>query len=264
MGEGANAPKLGELRGELVILDRSLASLFEVETRTLNQSVSRNPGRFTEVYAFRPTKAELAELISQNVMSKPAGRGGVRTPPRVFTERGVVMAATTLRSAKAEEALHEIVETFIQARRMARETPVGSNIPAAPDRSWVSSQASGNADKKAAALEKMFARVLESAPGAEAQNQLVREASETLSDAISSLRARLRRESLKNEKAVAEVTKLLAEVEAQHASARRQAAQAALDEQQLLERQLAMAIALDRYTRSGSPSEVFDLLRRDP
>ena len=262
MGDEANPLKLGELRGELVILDRSLAHMFEVETRTLNQAVSRNPGRFTEVYVFRPNKAELAALASQNVISKPTGRGGARTPPRVFTERGVVMAATSLRSAKAEAALHEIVETFIQARRISRESPAGSNMPAAPDISWVSSQASSNADKNAAALEQMFARVLEGAPGVEAQNQLVREASETLSDAVSSLRARLRRENLKNEKAVAEITKLLAEVEAQHASARREAARAALDEQELLERQLAIAIALDRYTRSGSPSEVFDLLQR--
>ncbi len=88
------------LRGQRVILDRDLAHIYRVETRKLNQAVSRNPGRFPSDFCFRLTGPETANLKSQSVI--PSGSwGGRRTLPVAFTEHGAVMAATVLNSSRA-------------------------------------------------------------------------------------------------------------------------------------------------------------------
>lgn len=74
------------VRGEQVMLDSDLAVLYGVETRTLNQAVTRNPDRFPERFCFRLTKKESENLKSQFVISSSGGWGGRRTPPRAFTE----------------------------------------------------------------------------------------------------------------------------------------------------------------------------------
>lgn len=74
-----------ELRGERVILDTDLATVYGVETRQLNQQVKRNVERFGEKYTFQLTKGEFDSLRSQSVISK-TGRGGRRYPPWAITE----------------------------------------------------------------------------------------------------------------------------------------------------------------------------------
>ncbi len=73
------------IRGQKVLLDEDLARLYGVQTRVLNQAVSRNVDRFPEDYVFRLTAEEFANLKSQIVTSSWGGR---RKPPRAFTEQG--------------------------------------------------------------------------------------------------------------------------------------------------------------------------------
>ena len=84
------------IRGQQVMLDRDLAMLYDVETRTLNQAVTRNPRRFPESFCFRLTREEDESLKSQIVISNEEGRGGRRYPPRVFTEQGVARLSVIL------------------------------------------------------------------------------------------------------------------------------------------------------------------------
>lgn len=111
--------KIFEIRGLKVMLDRDLAEMYEVETRVLNQSVQRNLGRFPGDFMFQLTKAEFDSLISQNVISKTTGRGGVRKMPYAFTEQGVAMLSGVLNSEKAIDVNIAIMRTFVLFRQHA-------------------------------------------------------------------------------------------------------------------------------------------------
>ena len=81
--------KIYLIRGIKVMLDRDLAGLYDVETRTLVQAIKRNKQRFPPDFMFQLSKDEFDSLRSQIVISK--GRGGRRYPPYAFTEQGVAM-----------------------------------------------------------------------------------------------------------------------------------------------------------------------------
>ncbi|MBI3125381.1 MAG: ORF6N domain-containing protein [Ignavibacteriales bacterium] len=103
------------LRGEKVILDRDLASLYEVEVRTLNQSVKRNIKRFPNDFMFQLSTEEFKNLKSQFVISS---WGGVRKLPLAFTEQGVAMFSGLLNSERAIKVNIEIMRAFVQLRRL--------------------------------------------------------------------------------------------------------------------------------------------------
>lgn len=107
-----------EIRGHRVMLDSDLASLYEVETRILNQAVKRNIDRFPQDFMFQLTKEEFYNLISQNVISK---WGGVRKLPYAFTEQGVAMLSGILKSKRAVETNIQIMRTFVRMRQWAIE-----------------------------------------------------------------------------------------------------------------------------------------------
>src|ERR1700733_473397 len=88
------------LRGHNVILDEDLATLYGVSVKALNQAVKRNRERFPGDFMFRLTAPETKSLRSQIVTSK-IGRGGRRTTPYAFTEQGVAMLSSVLRSSLA-------------------------------------------------------------------------------------------------------------------------------------------------------------------
>ena len=92
--------KIFEFRGQKVMLDRDLAAMYGVETRTLNQAVKRNADRFPEDFMFRLTYEETSEWKSQIVMSNSV-KMGVRRNPYVFTELGVAMLSSVLTSPTA-------------------------------------------------------------------------------------------------------------------------------------------------------------------
>jgi hypothetical protein len=107
------------LRGGRVMLDDDLAALYGVPVRSLNQAVRRNRGRFPADFMFQLTAAEFRRLRSQTVISKN-GRGGRRTAPYVFTEQGIAMLSSVLRSDRAVRVNIEIMRTFVRLRQMLR------------------------------------------------------------------------------------------------------------------------------------------------
>ena len=105
------------IRGYYVILDSELAELYRVETKVLNQAVVRNKDRFPDDFSFRLTNEEWSAIRSQFVTLKPGGRGKHKKyAPRVFTEHGVLMASTILRSQEAVAMSTFIVRAFVKMR----------------------------------------------------------------------------------------------------------------------------------------------------
>ncbi len=110
------AAKIYLVRGIKVILDRDLAELYGVETRSLIQAVKRNIDRFPSDFMFQFTQVEFNSLRSQIVISK--GKGGRRYLPFVFTEQGVAMLSSVLRSKRAIEVNIAIMRAFVKLREM--------------------------------------------------------------------------------------------------------------------------------------------------
>lgn len=101
------------IRGQQVMLDSDLARLYGVETRVLNQAVKRNNERFPEDFMFQLTEEDSQNLKSQNVMSS---WGGNRKAPYAFTENGVAMLSSVLRSKTAIEVNIRIMRAFTSMR----------------------------------------------------------------------------------------------------------------------------------------------------
>jgi len=103
------------IRGQKVMLSTHLAQLYGVEPRVLVQAVKRNVERFPDDFMFQLTRAELADLKSQIVISS---WGGIRrAPPYAFTEQGVAMPSSVLRSRRAIQVNIEIMRAFVRLRR---------------------------------------------------------------------------------------------------------------------------------------------------
>ena len=118
------------VRGEKVMFDADLAKLYGVSTKALNQAFRRNKQRFPSDFAFQLSSAEYDNLKSQIVTSPAEAtdlrsqivtsslHGGRRRPPYAFTEQGVAMLSSVLRSARAVEVNIAIMRTFVQLRRL--------------------------------------------------------------------------------------------------------------------------------------------------
>jgi len=104
------------IRGQKAMLDADLAALYGVETKVLVQAVKRNRERFPEDFMFQLSQEEFAILRSQIVTSSEWG--GRRYPPYAFTEQGVAMLSSVLRSQRAIQVNIEIMRTFIRLRKM--------------------------------------------------------------------------------------------------------------------------------------------------
>ncbi len=109
--------KIYLIRNQKVMLDSDLAFLYEVSTRTLNQAVRRNIERFPPDFAFQLIDVEWEFLKSQIVTSK-IGRGGKQKLPLVFTEFGVAMLSSVLRSNRAIQVNIAIMRTFGRLRQV--------------------------------------------------------------------------------------------------------------------------------------------------
>lgn len=110
--------KIYLIRDVEVMLDSDLAELYGVETKHINQAVVRNVEKFPDDFLFECSKEEFDILRSQNVTSSWGGR---RSLPKAFTEQGVYMLATVLKSQKATEVTIAIMRTFTKMRRYALE-----------------------------------------------------------------------------------------------------------------------------------------------
>ena len=105
------------IRGRQVMLDSDLASLYQVETKNLNKAVKRNIERFPVSFCFQLTEEEVENLRFQ-IGTSSLSYGGRRYLPYVFTEQGVAMASAILRSDIAVKVSVEIMEAFVEMRKM--------------------------------------------------------------------------------------------------------------------------------------------------
>ncbi|MDR1004629.1 MAG: ORF6N domain-containing protein [Prevotellaceae bacterium] len=112
--------KIYEIRGQQVMLDFDLAAMYQVETRALNQAVKRNIERFPKDFMFQLTLEECHNLKSQSVISS---WGGTRKLPYSFTEHGVVMLSSVLRSDIAMQTSVLIVRAFVAMRQLITAAP---------------------------------------------------------------------------------------------------------------------------------------------
>jgi hypothetical protein len=129
--------RIVSIRGERVILDEDLAELYGVASKALNQAVKRNTERFPSDFMFQLTEVEAERLRSQIVTLENPGRGKHRKYlPYAFTEQGVAMLSSVLRSPRAVAVNVEIMRAFVKLRQLLQ----------------------GNADlaRKLAALEKKY------------------------------------------------------------------------------------------------------------
>jgi hypothetical protein len=109
------ADRILTIRGKKVLLDFELASLYEVETKQLKRAVRRNIDRFPEDFMFELNPTELENLKSH---SGTSSWGGLRYAPYAFTEQGVAMLSSVLRSKKAVEVNIDIMRAFVRLRQM--------------------------------------------------------------------------------------------------------------------------------------------------
>jgi hypothetical protein len=107
------------VRGQKVILDRDIAELYEVPTGALIQAVKRNAARFPSDFMFQLSPGEFKNLRSQFVISSLWG--GRRTAPYAFTEQGVAMLSSVLRSRRAIAVNVEVMRAFVRLREMIAE-----------------------------------------------------------------------------------------------------------------------------------------------
>ena len=109
------------IRGQQVMIDRDLAELYGVGTKVLNQAVKRNIKRFPERFMFQLNEQEFEFLRSQIVTSKIETRGGRQYLPYIFTEHGIAMLASVLKSETAVQISIKIIDAFIALRHFLQK-----------------------------------------------------------------------------------------------------------------------------------------------
>ncbi len=114
-----------EIREKKVLLDSDLAELYGVETKRINEAVKNNPDKFPAGYLIELTKDEWAALKSKFSTSK---KGGKIKLPTAFTEKGLYMLATILKSPQAVQTTLAIIETFSKIRELSRNIKTMSNV----------------------------------------------------------------------------------------------------------------------------------------
>src|SRR6476620_1258666 len=105
-----------EIRGQKVLLDRDLAALYGVKAIALRQQVARNRTRFPDDFMFQLTADEAESLVSQNVIPSRRSLGG--SLPYAFTQEGVAMLSSVLRSERAVAVNISIMRAFVRLREM--------------------------------------------------------------------------------------------------------------------------------------------------
>lgn len=109
--------KIYIVRGQKVMLDRDLAELYQIETKVLKQSVKRNKDRFPDDFMFELTEIEFNNWRSQFVTSN-SDKLGLRYAPFAFTEQGVAMLSSVLKSKKAVHVNIQIIRIFTRMRQL--------------------------------------------------------------------------------------------------------------------------------------------------
>ena len=125
--------KIITLRNQQVILDSDVAELYGVETKRINEAVSNNPEKFPNGYVWELGEDDISSFRSKFSTLKKTGRGQhSKYPPKAFTEKGLYMLATILKSPKAVETTIAIVEAYAKLKELSR---VVVDIPQQEDNS---------------------------------------------------------------------------------------------------------------------------------
>jgi ORF6N domain len=114
-----------EVRSQSVLLDADVAAIYGVETKRINEAVRNNHDKFPDDYMFEITEGEFTDLRSKFSTTKFAK---TRALPKAFTEKGLYMTATILKSKQATEATFAIIETFSKIRQLSRSIQELSNV----------------------------------------------------------------------------------------------------------------------------------------
>ena len=111
--------KIYKIREEYIMLDSDLAELYDVETKRINEAVKNNPLKFPERYSFKLSNEESKMFLVENFDQKIKleKRGGRYKNPRVFTEQGVAMLSTILKSKIATKVSIRIMDAFVEMRK---------------------------------------------------------------------------------------------------------------------------------------------------
>ena len=228
--------RVHDIRGERIMIDHDVAELFGVETKRLNEQVTRNKEKFGDDFAFKLTKEEADDLRSQNATSSSAW-GGTRYIPRAFTEHGVIMAATILRSPQAIQATRLVVRTFVEVRRDAWEK-----------------EALGTPNKHglAAKLNMVLGHVLDAMidPG---ENKTVGDEVRAIAnEGLKSIKDYLQKAGISNEKTLAEVRRIMAEAESIEVETDRKRTENKHRQFALMAKKVRLVIQARQYAESGS------------
>ena len=114
------------IRGQMVLLDRDVAALYEVQTKEVNQAVRNNPDKFPAGFVFQLNSLELenwkSKILTSNLSEEELSsvKMGMRKLPYAFTERGLYMLATILKGRAATRATLAIVDTYARVREMSQ------------------------------------------------------------------------------------------------------------------------------------------------
>ncbi len=265
----AEKPRVVSVRGELTVLDSTVAQVFGVETREVNQAVKRNLEKFRETHVFQLSTEEVAGLRSQGVIPKP-GRGGRRSLPFVFTQKGVARLATILDSPQALEATDLIIDVFIDVQRqtadwnLSHDKATRRDIPTA-ELQMVASRSNPRATRK---FQKKFMQALDTLLDVTIDTKGSRTVRDEIGDKgraiLDDLGEMLKTRGLKNEKVVADISLILEQArevrERTNAGIRKSQAE---EESLLLEnldKKIQIFMQIKKLADELEPSAMIDLL----
>lgn len=251
---GQPAPTIHNFRGQSVVMDADVAALFQVETRRLNEQVRRNAARFGDDFAFQLTPEEFAALMSQSATS--TSHGGRRKPPVMFSEHGVVMAATVLRSERAVAASRFIVRAFVASRQALAAQRRGQNLPDTP--LPISTETRQGVMLR---LDRALGRVLDAIVEPEGTTTVRDEARAVALEGLGAIKAHLRKQGVQNEQTLAEIQKLMREAEAIDAEITARHVETEHRRLALVAKQLRIAIEMQRFVETGSAEGLLTVLK---
>lgn len=120
--------RIVKIRQQEVIIDSDVAMLYDVETKHINQAVKNNPQKFPDGYIIALTRDEWDEKMKSKFLTSFAHAGGKVKTPKAFTEKGLYMLATILKSEQATETTIAIIEAYSKLRELSRNIKQLSTI----------------------------------------------------------------------------------------------------------------------------------------
>ena len=237
--------KIFNVRGQGAIVDYDLAPRLGVDTTRLNQQVKRNIERFPPDWAFQLTVEEFTAFKAEYPDQK-ASHGGRRKPPWVYTEHGVVMAASVLRSPTAVQAMQFVVSLFVAARR-AGLADTSALLPTARTATDLTPRNDGMSNK----LKSVIERLMETMADEQLKTSIKDEALTVMHEAVDSIKERLKKPGVENDEIAARATKYLAEAEMAKATAAKTRAETSRIDFDILVRKLRLVMSAQLVLESG-------------